>query len=213
MLAVSITESATLTLANVIALIVPLFIIAILVDSSKNVEQSGAERSPGKASVKQSRRTLLAIAVGIVVEVISLTGVLSIPNNDAESATPVSYAWLTFTSVGLLTIFYVMFVPHIELHMSIIRNDPRSRHWVVIVGWLGDASLLAAACVALLIGNTRLFHVVGYIFGVVWLIFTGAMLVITIYNFYQDRKERERRASENPAHPGSTLTHGKDADT
>lgn len=130
---VTITDGAILTLAIVVASIIPLFIIAILVDSSKGSERSGTAgvEKPGKTLARQSRRTLLAIAVGVVVEFISFNAILSVPNSDAERAALITYTWLIFTGIGVLVLFYVMFIPHIELHVEKIREarDPSTENW------------------------------------------------------------------------------------
>lgn len=193
---VTITDGAILTLAIVVASIIPLFIIAILVDSSKGSERSGMAgvEKPGKALTRQSRRTLLAIAVGVVVEFISFNAILSVPNSNVERAAPITYTWLVFTGIGLLVLFYIMCIPHIELHVEKIREakDPGTENWTVIVGWSGDAGLISAACAALFIGNTKFDHLVGYIFGAASLIFSGAMISLTIGNHM--RKVRRRSA-------------------
>lgn len=178
---VTITDSAILALANVVALIVPLFIIAILVDASRSAERISsavADRSADRSAILQSRRTLLAIAVGVVVEFISFNAILSVPNNDS-GATPITYTWLVFTGTGLLVLLYIMFIPHIVLHRKNIKYDPKTRHWTIIVGWFGDAGLIIAACTALFIGGTEFDHIVGFIFVAMSLVIAGSMLVVT----------------------------------
>lgn len=193
----SITDGAIRILAIVVASIIPLFIIAILVDSSKGSELSDQDDvgQPGKTLARQSRRTLLAIAVGVVVEFISFTAILSVPDSDVERAAPITIVWLIFTVIGIIIIFYVMFIPHIELHVEKIRaaRDPQTGNWTIIVGWSGDVGLIFAACAAAFIGNTGFDHLVGYIFGAAGLIFSGYMIAATIGN--HGRNVRRRSAS------------------
>lgn len=198
----SITDGAIRILAIVVASIIPLFIIAILVDSSKGSELSDQDDvgKPGKTLARQSRRTLLAIAVGVVVEFISFIAILSVPNSDVERAAPITIVWLIFTGIGIIIVFYVMFIPHIELHVKKVQHahDPKTENWTIIVGWSGDVGLIVAAWAARFIGNTEFDHLVGYIFGAAGLVFSGAMIAVTIGN-HTRRNERRHSGSSQPS--------------
>jgi hypothetical protein len=180
---VDITNSRIVAFATAVALVVPLFIIAILVDSSKDARRIGSvnddDRSPDKSSIRQSRRTLLAMAVGLVVEISSLNTILTL-NPDAEHVRGTAYSYLFFNSAGILVLFYVAFIPHIELHMSNIRNDPGTARWSIVVGWLVDTGLIVYAVITRFIAGSKFNHEVSYIFFGLGLIFTGSMITLTI---------------------------------
>jgi uncharacterized membrane protein len=180
----SITYSDIQSFATTVALIIPLLIIAILVDSSKSAERIGPvgekERSD-KVSVRQSRRTLLAIGIGVVIEINSLAHILTGYNNDIAKIATIEYVSLIFTGLGTLVILYIVFIPHVELHISNIRKDAGTVRWSLIVGWLVDAAFLVTAIVDLSIGGDQWNYIQGYAFLGVFFAFTGSMATLTIF--------------------------------
>jgi hypothetical protein len=190
---VVITDSSILAFANAVVLIVPLFLIAILVDSSKYASRIGPvkpDKPSDKSSIRQSRRTLLAIGIGVGVEIYSLQAVLTTPNSDILTVTPINRVYLFFSGAGILVLFYILFIPHIELHTSSIRKDPGTVRWTLIVGWLVDVFLIVYAGVAVFIGGAEANKVTGYVYFGLSLIFTGTMLTLTIATILRHRRRR-----------------------
>lgn len=182
-MSVSVTNAGILAYATTLALVVPLFIIAILVDSSRDASRIGPNKPEvqhDRASIKQSRRTLLAITVGLLIEFYSLSAILTVPNDDGGLVAPINYVFVAITALGMLTLLYILFIPHVELHISTIRRDPSTARWTIVVGWLADAFILGSALVARYVGESSLNHTLGNVYLVISLLFTGSMITLTI---------------------------------
>lgn len=202
MITVNITNSTISNFSTAIALIAPLFIIAILVDSSRDAQRIGPY-SPKKASdevsVRQSRRTLLAIAVGITLEVISLLTILTIPI-DSEEVLPLNYSSTAFQGLGLLVLLYLVFIPHLELHISNIRSDPGTARWTLIVGWLLDACVISAALVQRFIGLATANFIAAYVLLGLGLMLTGSMLTLTVSVIRRSNADKRLAKNQDTAH-------------
>jgi len=181
---VTLTDASILAYANVVALIVPLFIIAILVDANKNgtnSEQGRVKDSRRRSSVKQSRRTLVSVAVGLITEVNSLGAILTSPDDDSGVVAPVNYLYVAVSAAGLLLILYVLFIPHIEQHISTIRSDASTGRWTLVVGWLADACIVLSGAAARFIGESTFNHDMGYLYFAIALMVTGSMITLSIF--------------------------------
>jgi hypothetical protein len=206
-----ITEGGVTSFSAAIALIVPLLIIAILVDSSRDVRRIGAvakNESSDSLSVRQSRRTLLSIAVGGFVELNSLLSILTAPSDNSIQATDIDYAFVAVQGIGLLVMLYMLFISHVELHISNIRTDPSTARWSLVVGWTSDLLLLIAAIVTRFIGGSEAInYYASYIFFAFVLALTGSLLTLSITMSRRKRQPpaEEGRPSEVSVTPGNEV--------
>jgi uncharacterized membrane protein len=100
-----VTNASIISFSVTISLIVPLFIIAVLVDASRNARRVGpvsTSRESDRVSIRQSRRTLLAMAIGITIETMSLVTVLTGPKSDSEPVIAINFSAVIFQDFGLL---------------------------------------------------------------------------------------------------------------
>lgn len=183
MVVTNISDAGILAYANAVALVIPLFIIAILVDSSRDASRIGPNQPDhphDRTSIGQSRRTLLAIIIGVVVEFDCLNAILTTPNDDSTEVFPINYVFVAVSAGGLLALLLILFIPHVELHVSAIRKEPSTVRWTLIMGWLVDVAILASALIARFIGESLVNHTIGYGFFVLFLLFTGSMVTLTV---------------------------------
>ena len=162
---VTITDANILAYANAVALIVPLFIIAILVDASKSASGGDQDRSSAskgesksKALIKQSQRTLVSIAIGLFVEVESLGAILTLPNDSSGAVPSVNYAYVASSAIGLFLILFILFIPHVELHISTIRHDASSGRWTLTIGWIFDICIALTGVIDRFVSGSTFNH-------------------------------------------------------
>jgi hypothetical protein len=175
---------------TIVALVIPLFLLAILVDASRNAKRIGpvaASQSYDKVSIRQSRRTLLSVAVGGLCEIESLIYILTDRSNSSAAINTIDFLIIAFIFLGLLILLYVLFIPHIELHVSNIRNDPGTARWSIVIGWASVAFFLANAVTLRFLGRIEGNIVIGYVLLALSLVGTGSMIIFTFSTVRQGR--------------------------
>jgi hypothetical protein len=206
---VSVTDAGAVSFFTVIALVIPVFILAILVDSSRDAKRIGpieSSQSPDRVSIRQSRRTLLVVAVGGITEINTLVQLLTTPS-DSENylIAPLGYISIFATLGALLVLLYILFVPHIELHISNIRKDASTKHWTLVVGWISVAFLFAVAAMDFFLGGSKLNRALSYIYAALGLVLIGAMLILTFSKIGQIKPDTPPAESDqsSPAQPSN----------
>lgn len=201
----ALTNANIFAYATTVALIVPVLLVAILVDASRNTRRIGpvaSKQSPDRVAIRQSRRTLLGVGVGAAAEIYCLQFILFVPDNDNQGVAVGNYNFVIVAAVATLILLYILLIPHVEFHIYNIRKDPGTVRWSILVGWAIDALFIANAAVNQFEPQSVVGHYAAYVWIILSLILTGAMITLTIAVIRRsrliDRREEDREAEPTP---------------
>jgi hypothetical protein len=138
---------------SISAQVIPVFILAILVDASRFLRSADWEPPPPDLSTRRalrsSRLTLIAIIVGGSGEIVSLATLLIIDTGrnytNLESASGVTFILTVHLVLILATI-----LPHFAYHVSIIARSPGGRRLARRTSWSIVAFLLLTSATLLI---------------------------------------------------------------
>lgn len=178
-----VSDASMAAFYTVAAQVIPILILAILVDSSRSAARIGRTKSPDapdSESIRQSRRALVAVMVGGIGEIASLANVLTTPSDSSINIPRIDYWICAGVSTAILVLFYVLFIPHVELHISIMRNHAGNAYWTLAVGWFSVTFLIIVFVVLETFAMSRVNRILGFAYLGFALILSGAMITLTV---------------------------------
>jgi hypothetical protein len=126
--------------------VIPVLLLAILVDAARGAESltwNPNRKDLSKVAARRSRRVILAIIAGGAGEVVcmgNLAGVWPDPNvRVGATATFIMYSTLLI----VIALLYVLLMPHLEYHSSIIYTQKNTYRAWYAWGWIGVIAIFA----------------------------------------------------------------------